>query len=97
MALQNFLLPKFKVPSDIKNIMLEKADLRRNTKTKALWVIGFMHESEMAKIHKCYLEKFWWLICDKTGKVLDKYEGFYMDLPDKFKKFFKSTTSRLKA
>lgn len=87
--INSFQIPKFKIPGDQNNIMLEKAELRAIIKTKALWIAGFMSESEMAKIYGCSVKKFWWLICNKKGDVLDKYVGFYMDLSEKFKKFLK--------
>lgn len=89
MIKNNWQKPKFDVPGDRDDkIMARSADLRATTKTQALWTLGFMPDSDAAKSYKCSTKSFFWVLCDKTGKVMEKYIGFYSDpkFPEKFKK-----------
>ena len=85
----NYQTPKIEIPGDKQNIMLRHAEIIAAIKTKALWRVGFMKDSESGRHYGCFTEKFYWLVCDIKGDVLEKVESFYIDLPVKFKKTWK--------
>lgn len=88
--LNKYNQPIFEIPGDREDkIIMRNATIRAATKTKSLWIAGFLSGSDAAKAYGCSTKAFYWLVCDNKGKVLDKYVGFYMDLPEKFKKFLK--------
>lgn len=86
----DYQTPKFEVPGDREDkIMIRSAELRAATKTKALWVAGFMPESDAGQNYNCSTKKFYWLLCDKKGNVKEKYVGFYCDDKFPFRKLLK--------
>ena len=57
-----------------------------HSRSRVVWRFGFLQESDAHKAYGVYVNSFFWVITNKTGKVLATHSGFTYDLPIRFQR-----------
>lgn len=81
------MAPYIDVPGDTDaRIMARSPVFRGMSYTRALWVFGFLQESDHAHMYCCSVKKFIWVLADHHGNVLETFEGMAYELPRRFRR-----------
>jgi hypothetical protein len=85
-----FTVPKVELEGDVNGIMARSGHIIGVSRTRVVWRFGFMPHSDNALAHGAAVDKFLWVIATPSGRTLATFEGFYHELPDRFRKICKS-------
>lgn len=79
------IMPKVTIQGDRHDcIMARFPRIVGLSKSRIVWLFGFMEGSDIAKLTGVSADAFAFVLTDFRGKILAKYEGFGASLPKRF-------------
>ena len=80
-------MPTITIEGDFDNrIMARSGQIVGYTKNRIVWLFGFCYHSEQAKAHGCASTTLAWVLTTPNGNTLARFDGFAMDLPQRFRR-----------
>lgn len=79
------IMPQVIIKGDTPDrIMARSGDVVGWSGDRIIWRFGFLRDSDMYIHFKICIDNFIWIIANKKGKILDRFEGYAIELPKKF-------------
>ena len=85
-----FIKPYIKIQGDSeREIMRRSGELVGVSRARAIWRVGFLKESDSAKAYGVCTQDFTWVLALPCGKILDTFQGFSVELPERYNKIIR--------